>query len=334
MKQSSPKSRSGDVFSMRPASSDRNSPEPDRYALQLPRPVEHHEVRLTTLRSGMSLLCNDFTLREDVSMPYEFGKGTVSFGVLVSGWLELKESSRRGRSVDVARPCETLTISDGCSGCVRIKGNVPLRCVGVYLNDSFWDRIVDGDEQLSSILEKVCRYGDTLPLKSSMASPQSQLIATQMLDCPAGGPCRRLYLESKSLELISTLLLAWGAESRTSSLSLTRGDIDRIHEAKRLLFQDMEEPPSLSALARRVGINETKLKKGFRKVFGCSAFQALRNHRIEVARAYLEDTDFTVGTVATMVGYTNMSHFIVAFRNKYGVTPGSLLRHSRHKSFK
>ena len=162
-----------------------------------------------------------------------------------------------------------------------------------------------------------------------MATPYTQLIATQILNCTLRGFCRRIFMEGKALEFIALFLERIGSRESTGNLSLTRSDVECLHEAKRLLLEDMTEPPSLHELARSVGINQFKLKKGFLAVFGCTVFQVLRKHRMETARSLLLDTDMTVGTVGAMVGYTNISHFIDCFRREFGVTPGSLLSQSR-----
>jgi len=60
----------------------------------------------------------------------------------------------------------------------------------------------------------------------------------------------------------------------------------------------MVEPPGLKELAQRVGLNELKFKRGFREVFGCTMFEALRAHRMQQARTLLLDSDMTVGMVA------------------------------------
>jgi AraC-like DNA-binding protein len=64
----------------------------------------------------------------------------------------------------------------------------------------------------------------------------------------------------------------------------------------------MEAPLSLPELAGYAGINETKLKRGFRKVYGTSVFGYLRNQRLDKARILLETGDMNVSEVAYSVG--------------------------------
>lgn len=93
----------------------------------------------------------------------------------------------------------------------------------------------------------------------------------------------------------------------------------------------MEDPPAISALAKRAGINEFKLKHGFKRIFGRTIFGYLREYRLETAKALIEKRDMNVAEIALEVGYGNPAHFAQAFRLQYGINPGQLLARKRKK---
>ena len=74
-------------------------------------------------------------------------------------------------------------------------------------------------------------------------------------------------------------------------------------------------------LARQVGLNDYKLKLGFRQMLGTTVFGYLHQCRMEQARHLLATKDVTVTEVVRAVGYSNRGHFAAAFKRKYGVTP-------------
>jgi AraC-like DNA-binding protein len=80
----------------------------------------------------------------------------------------------------------------------------------------------------------------------------------------------------------------------------------------------------LRELSRLVGLNQFKLKKGFKALFGCSVFGHLHARRMEEAKRLLLERNTPIGEVARYCGYQYVQHFSTAFRKKYGVTPGSL----------
>ncbi|WP_437744981.1 AraC family transcriptional regulator [Sorangium sp. So ce1504] len=86
----------------------------------------------------------------------------------------------------------------------------------------------------------------------------------------------------------------------------------KIEPARRLLVEHMNAPPSLRQLARHVGLNEVKLKTGFRTLFGTSVFAYLRTERLERARRLLAQRHLSITEVAAQVGYANPSKCFVS----------------------
>jgi AraC-like DNA-binding protein len=150
----------------------------------------------------------------------------------------------------------------------------------------------------------------------------------QILDCPYQGSLRRLYLESKTLELITHNLaqLVVDKNGRNRPFTLQSCDIERVREVRDVLICNLENPPSLLELARMVGINKNKLNQGFRQTFGTSVFDYLRIRRLERARELLASKEKNVTEVAFEVGYAQQSNFTKAFKRHFGTNPTDHLR--------
>ena len=88
-----------------------------------------------------------------------------------------------------------------------------------------------------------------------------------------------------------------------------------------ILSQQAADPPSLSNLARQVGLNDRKLKEGFRQVFGTTAFSYLRDYRLQQAQQLLCNPNLSISSVAATVGYKSPESFCKAFRHKFAVSP-------------
>jgi AraC-like DNA-binding protein len=83
----------------------------------------------------------------------------------------------------------------------------------------------------------------------------------------------------------------------------------------------MTEPPSLQELANEIGLTLKKLKDGFKQIYGDSVYSFLFDYKMEVARKLLETNQYNVNEVGHKVGYSTASHFITAFKKKFGTTP-------------
>mgnify|MGYP001459850978 CR=1 FL=1 len=133
-----------------------------------------------------------------------------------------------------------------------------------------------------------------------------------------------LFLEAQILELLALQFAQLDQPVQEDGISLSSSDKERIHAARDVLLRRLTDPPTLAELAELVGTNEYKLKRGFKALFGNSPYAYLLEHKLELARAYLLDTDWTVAEIAYHVGYSDPAHLTHAFRKQYGVPPSEM----------
>jgi AraC-like DNA-binding protein len=136
------------------------------------------------------------------------------------------------------------------------------------------------------------------------------------------GPLRRLMMEGVVLQLVAVQ----AAAAAEQPLSRERGGLTArerraVEEARQRLLADMRKPPALGDLADAVGLSEKRLNNGFRQMFGATAFETLRNPRLEHARQALEEGAVSLKEVSFRVGYTHVSNFVHAFRARYNAAP-------------
>lgn len=152
-------------------------------------------------------------------------------------------------------------------------------------------------------------------------------VLQQILYCPYRDSVRQLYLESKAIELLALQFACLETDLFSpQQASLKKSDRDRIHQAKQILIDNLKNPPSLKDLSQQVGLNDFKLKRGFREVFGQSAFKYLRDYRLEQARQLLAKGEMNVTEASLRVGFESRSYFAIAFRNKFGVNPKQYMK--------
>ena len=86
-------------------------------------------------------------------------------------------------------------------------------------------------------------------------------------------------------------------------------------------MEELETPLSLASLARRVGLNRTKLAQGFKATYGDSVHAYWRDLRLTHARELLKSGRVSVTEAAFSAGYADISAFTRAFTNKFRVGP-------------
>jgi AraC-like DNA-binding protein len=80
------------------------------------------------------------------------------------------------------------------------------------------------------------------------------------------------------------------------------------------------EFPGIEKLSRISAMSPTSLKTKFKKYYGETLFGYYQKNKLEHARKLL-DSKVPVKVVATEIGYSNPSHFTLAFKKEYGFSP-------------
>ncbi|MCP4119989.1 MAG: helix-turn-helix transcriptional regulator [Desulfobacteraceae bacterium] len=185
--------------------------------------------------------------------------------------------------------------------------------------------LVQGDfDRVAAFLDTVSEKNkEKLYFHKGRITPLMQIALHQIINCPYQGITKRLYLESRALELIVYKLeqMATQEGKAPKALSVKSDDVDRVYHAKEIIIRDLENPPTLFELAGQVGLSHAKLNRCFRELYGTTVFGFLRKTRLEKARFLLEEKQINVTDAALKVGYSSLSSFIHAFSDHFGIKP-------------
>ncbi len=159
------------------------------------------------------------------------------------------------------------------------------------------------------------------PISSSLA----MVIGTLFFVHPPSNT-RNLYLRAKVMEILS-LYFTQEEDNQEEKCPFLHDEanVEKIRQAKQIVRNHLITPPNLKELSKMVGLNEYQLKVGFRNIYGTTVHKYLSDHRMDVARKLLDSGKYLVNEAAQEVGYSNPSHFIAAFKKKFGFTPKKYL---------
>ena len=135
----------------------------------------------------------------------------------------------------------------------------------------------------------------------------------------------RLYFESRVMELLAHqchLLL----EAPVQQPVIGKSDLEKIYHTRDIILRNLSSPLSLAELSKQVCLNEFKLKKYFRQVYGQSVFALVQEERLKRAKQLIFEGQKNISVIAYELGYAHPQHFQRAFKQRFGVTPGSLLK--------
>jgi AraC-like DNA-binding protein len=192
----------------------------------------------------------------------------------------------------------------------------------IHFSPSYLYKLADDFPELIRWMGKK-DIASTLSAAPVTVTPIMLRMLHAIIDCPYTDELRRTYLQSKTAVLLLLALeqLISRPTASQASIPLRKYDLEKLYEAREYLLHNIENPPTLKQLAHKVGLNEFKLKKGYKQVFGTTIFCDFNKVRMEEARHHLLETDKSITDISMLAGYDDPPNFIRAFKHYFGTSP-------------
>jgi AraC family transcriptional regulator, transcriptional activator of the genes for pyochelin and ferripyochelin receptors len=165
-----------------------------------------------------------------------------------------------------------------------------------------------------------------LPVSKSMGFQNRTIqVIGSIQQCPFYGVTRYLFLESKMMELfvlqMEQIQVAAGGKKDEN---WSRIDSEKLQAVKNYIENAYLDEFNLTDLTYKFGLNEFKLKKGYKQLFQITVFGHVHQLRMERAKKVLEDKSMNVSEAAFFIGYNNVSSFCTEFKKRFGYSPGKI----------
>jgi AraC-like DNA-binding protein len=158
-------------------------------------------------------------------------------------------------------------------------------------------------------------------------SPATVNIFDQLLYNQLRPPFQKIFVQAKFLELFSLIMnSSFGNPIDACPVIINREVEQKLQQARRYVIEHIHLPPDPDALAVELEIPRNTLKEGFKYIYGKSIHQFHSDYKMEAAMSMLKSGTKLVKEIAYDIGYQNPSHFIAAFKRKYGKTPKQYLK--------
>ncbi|MHA4846292.1 helix-turn-helix domain-containing protein [Flavitalea antarctica] len=204
--------------------------------------------------------------------------------------------------------------------CIKISPSLILNEWPVELPDDKWLRAIEDGQPMVTL-------DQSRPMNYAIHQNVEQLI-----NCPYSGLLGTYYRESMiRLLLIQQLAEFNGGDAESNKQhatvppKLTINDVAALHDLKQYLETHFLEDVSLDKLARRAGLNNFKLKHGFKTLFKTSVMRFIDDKKMEYAKQLLLDQREDAGRfdLSDLLGYNHYSNFSAAFKKRFGHSPST-----------
>lgn len=282
------------------------------------------EGNVITFSSGLRLSTMDCQFKRLASKEGCCDERTIGFTFWLYGWIDiLKSNLDKSCKVSADDSSFFFSFPESSEYIDQLKDK-RVKLVTLGLGGESLARLSAGDED--------CFYPALKSLDSKLAirighktTPAMRSVLHQILHCPYGGLTGQIFLEGKAMELLALKLEQINSRIPCKQPSIKSTNTEQIHYAAELLVRDPVNPPDLTELAEKIGMSRSKFYRYFKMVFGHSPLDHLRRHRLQTARQFLRQGEYSVSEVAFAVGFNNLSYFSKAFFAQFGVLPHQTL---------
>ncbi len=284
-------------------------------------------ARQIDLRPGLRLILADFTPQENIRIDFETNQAPFEFSFHVSGHARYTVAHHDGERRFAVRPgANVICAFPQSHGTMEFSPHAPLRVVALHVEPELFDHYLteQADLHAPELLEHLRESGRSHYYQPGEMTPAMHIVVGQLLDCPYHGLPRRMFFESKALELVALQMAKFCGNNCRPTPS--RADRERVRLAREMLMKNLDDPPSLFEIARAVGMAHTRLNRAFKAVHGTTLFEYLRRQRLEQGRLLIQEARMNIAEIAYATGFSSPSHFARAFLAHFGVQPSACLK--------
>lgn len=164
-------------------------------------------------------------------------------------------------------------------------------------------------------------------MKMIPVSPALMICFDQLLHHKIKAPFNEIFERAKFLEIFSLLMeSAFGQPMEACPVALSHAIESKLQQVRRHIIDHLDASPDPDKLAVLYDLQRQTLREGFKYIFGKTIHQYHTDHKLEHAMRKLNEGEMLVKEVAFSIGYQNPSHFISAFKKKFGFTPKQYLK--------
>lgn len=204
----------------------------------------------------------------------------------------------------------------------EIASSKPLSKLSLFIEPKAFKRIIKDDQLLKQIVNPAAPFVEG---QSSYMNHDMYASINKIMNCNFTGLTKTLLLESQATELLDHYMDQISKQNGSKPKGKLLTDyIDKLQYAREIILSRIESPPTLNELSKLSGLNNFKLKTGFKELFGLPVYQFILSRKMELAFKLIQEEEHTVREAAWLVGYDSLGSFSNAFYKKFGIRPSTI----------
>lgn len=226
-----------------------------------------------------------------------------------------------GQELELRERQFTILYAGEPKASIRFPGNQQFVCFETLLSPELASTVLKDFPQLTKILKEppVDRL-NILVNPAKWADDEVKEHIRYILTYSDPAKWRRTYFENRVCDIIGKLVLRH-LNKKNANHNLRKEDENKAYALQRLVLDNLDNHILIKELARRMGSNESTLKRIFPIIFGKSIHQYRIYKRLQLAIRLLDEGK-SVKETAAQTGW-RPADLIKAYNKVYGTTPGA-----------
>lgn len=198
-----------------------------------------------------------------------------------------------------------------------IHKKIPVKCIGIEIMPAYYENRLQEQypDDYTSPLSAFSKIDQTTDF------PKMAKLLHEVKTYRGDGISAALFYEGKVAEAVSLIVDEQKRLNQKEVKQLTAQDKEQLENVVLYLNDHYAFDIPMERLAKFACMGTTKLKQSFKQMQGCTITEYIQHRRMGQAEYLLTKTDFTIGQIAEMVGYSTSSRFAELFRRSTGLLP-------------
>ncbi|PVH24562.1 helix-turn-helix transcriptional regulator [Sphingobacterium corticibacter] len=207
----------------------------------------------------------------------------------------------------------------------EIKQDIDYMYFLIVLSKDYYFNLIDRHSLLHEDFVREIEQGQYTSFSSEdfFVTLEMRRVIDDMVNCRQEGELKRIHTEARILELLMYQLEQLSGNGQETEL-IRGDDILKLENAREVLRSRYVTPPTQKELSREVGLNEFKLRRGFKEYFGITVYDYVTRLRMEEAKRLLLVEGQSISEVSSGVGFSHQNNFSIAFKKYFGLPPSEL----------
>ncbi|WP_409340868.1 AraC family transcriptional regulator [Paenibacillus sp. MBLB4367] len=227
-------------------------------------------IRRLVPRFEMEVVMSEYTFHRSRTMKLFPKAPMVELSYCIQGSREVSAAGNRHEFVPGSCALQFMNLQKEVH--FEFYGNEPFLLLGIGIPVSTFHHFMEDENGTRTVDFTSILGGRGFQIFQDTIDPVASVVLNRLVQSSRTRGTLHYEIECGVMEILSTAFRSFLFDGKPESSKLSKDDMEKIRLARRIMMERMAEPPTLIGLSRMIGLNDYKLKVGFKEMYGTTVF--------------------------------------------------------------